>query len=213
MSDTGEANRARERGNPGRARALTDRDPPLAGAASVSRRWWEEAASPGSMPLIASTGPESASPAAEVPPPPPPPPPRRSSAKPSHLEQAKMERIKRLEQELAAARDEASALHEMLEDLPEIFERKFRQRLHGILEQQQLLLADNRMLREQLFALQPAPDEPESRSTRLLPPAADHVPDPSGSSQPLERVLAGMRRLGRRLRSVRSGGRSDNAEP
>ena len=100
MSDTGEANRARERGNPGRARALTDRDPPLAGAASVSRRWWEEAASPGSMPLIASTGPESASPAAEVPPPPPPPPPRRSSAKPSHLEQAKMERIKRMVGEL-----------------------------------------------------------------------------------------------------------------
>ena len=212
MSDTGEANRARERGNPGRARALTDRDLPPAGAASVSRRWWEEATSPGSMPLIASAGPETASRAAEVPPPPPPPPPRRSSAKPSHFEQAKTERIKRLEQELAAARDEASALHEMLEDLPEIFERKFRQRLHGILEQQQLLLADNRMLREQLFALQPAPDEPEARSTRLLPPAAVPVPDPSGRSQPLQRVLAGMRRLGRRLRSARPGGRSDNAE-
>ena len=216
MSDTGEANRARERGNTGRARELSDRDRGLSGAASVSRRWWEDTALPGSMPLIASAGSQTPPRAAEVAPPPPPPPPlpRRNSAKSSPGEQAKTERLKRLEQELEAARDEVSALHEMLEDLPEIFERKFRQRLHGILEQQQLLLADNRMLREQLFALQPASDEPEARSTRLLPPAAAPVPNPGGSSPSLHPVLASMRRLGRRLRSVRGGGRSDdNAEP
>lgn len=119
-------------------------------------------------------------------------------------------RIQRLEQELAAARDEATALHEMLEDLPDIFERKFRQRLHGILEQQQLLLADNRMLREQLFALQPAPAEPEVRNSRLLPPAPEAERSPDAGLEPLRRVLLGMRRLGRRLRSSRLGGRSDD---
>jgi hypothetical protein len=44
----------------------------------------------------------------------------------------------------------------MLEDLPEIFERKFRQRVHGLLEEQARLLADNQILRDRLYALTPA---------------------------------------------------------
>jgi hypothetical protein len=55
-----------------------------------------------------------------------------------------------LEMELAAARDELKALHEMLEDLPEIFERKFQQRLATVMEHQKHLLADNQALRERL---------------------------------------------------------------
>jgi hypothetical protein len=214
MSDTGEANRARERGNGGRTRGMTDQD--RSGAASVSRRWWEEVPQAESVPLFNPARSESANrPAGVAPPPPPPPPPPslRWNSAPSSAQQpsetdANAARIQRLEQELAAARDEAMALHEMLEDLPEIFERKFRQRLHGILEQQQLLLADNRMLREQLFALQPAPEAP---APRLLPPAPAPVDEqsPNAGVEPLRRVLHGMRRLGMRLRSTRLSGRSD----
>jgi hypothetical protein len=67
-----------------------------------------------------------------------------------------VETLRRLELELTAARDEVHALHQMLEDLPEIFERKFRQRLQTVLDHQQHLLADNHALRERLYALAPA---------------------------------------------------------
>ncbi|MCP9808136.1 hypothetical protein KBY58_01645 [Cyanobium sp. HWJ4-Hawea] len=50
-----------------------------------------------------------------------------------------------VEQELAQARAELATLHELLKDIPEIFERKFNQRL-------QPLLAENRNLRQQLLA-------------------------------------------------------------
>jgi hypothetical protein len=80
--------------------------------------------------------------------------------------------VQRLEMELAAARDEATALHEMLEDLPEIFERKFHQRLQSILEQQQHLLADNQALREQIYTLAPGAPGVETRPSRLLLPAS-----------------------------------------
>lgn len=186
---------------------MTDQDPPVAGAASVSRRWWEEAGRAESMPLFNPAPPRSADRPAGVAPPPPPPRwnPVQSTAQPSAAD-ANAARVQRLEQELAAARDEATALHEMLEDLPEIFERKFRQRLHGILEQQQLLLADNRMLREQLFALQPAP---EAAAPRLLPPASVDADNTGAGIEPVRRVLHRIRRLGLRLRSTRLSGRSD----
>lgn len=72
--------------------------------------------------------------------------------------------------ELAAARDELKALHEMLEDLPEIFERKFQQRLATVMEHQKHLMADNQALRERLYSLNPAAaDGPPSGSGRLQP--------------------------------------------
>ena len=74
--------------------------------------------------------------------------------------------VQRLELELAAARAEAAALHEMLEDLPEIFERKFRQRLQSTLDQQQRLLADNQALREQVYMLAPGAPAVETRPSR-----------------------------------------------
>jgi hypothetical protein len=76
-----------------------------------------------------------------------------------------------LELELAAARDELKALHEMLEDLPEIFERKFQQRLATVMEHQKHLLADNQALRDRLYSLNPA--------------AADAAPPGAGRPQPL----------------------------
>ena len=97
--------------------------------------------------------------------------------------------MQRLELEVAAARAEAAALHEMLEDLPEIFERKFRQRLQSTLEQQQRLLADNQALREQVYTLTPAAPAVETRPSRLLLPASQ----PSSLGEALRKVL----RLGR----------------
>lgn len=52
-----------------------------------------------------------------------------------------------LERELAATQAELAAMHELLEDIPQIFERKFQQRLKPILE-------DNAILRRQLQQLQ-----------------------------------------------------------
>ncbi len=77
-----------------------------------------------------------------------------------------------LELELAAAHEELKALHEMLEDLPEIFERKFQQRLATVMEHQKHLLADNQALRERLYSLSPGEmDGPGSgRSQPLLLP-------------------------------------------
>lgn len=67
----------------------------------------------------------------------------------------------RLEQELAAARAELAAMHELLEDIPQIFERKFQQRLQPI-------LAENSNLRHQLQQLQGGP---ELGRQLQLPPA------------------------------------------
>jgi hypothetical protein len=44
----------------------------------------------------------------------------------------------------------------MLEDLPEIFERKFTERQRAFLDHHEHLLADNRALRDRLYALTPS---------------------------------------------------------
>jgi hypothetical protein len=90
--------------------------------------------------------------------------------------------------ELAAARDELKALHEMLEDLPEIFERKFQQRLATVMEHQKHLLADNQALRERLYSLNPGDrDGPGSgHSQPLLLPT---VTPKEGWGQALKRAL------------------------
>lgn len=105
--------------------------------------------------------------------------------------------VQRLELELAAAQDEATALHEMLEDLPEIFERKFHQRLQSILEQQQRLLSDNQVLREQLYMLAPGAPAVETRPSRLLLPATQPSMPPLQRRSPLGETLRRVLRLGR----------------
>ena len=48
-----------------------------------------------------------------------------------------------------------AALQELLEELPEILERKFQGRLRALREQHHLLERDNRRLRRRLLALDP----------------------------------------------------------
>ena len=58
----------------------------------------------------------------------------------------------------------------LLEDLPSLFEDKFRQRLQPMLDQQQRLLSDNANLRQPLLQLQPGSD---TSAQRLLLPQQD----------------------------------------
>lgn len=88
---------------------------------------------------------------------------------PSAAPEDQTQRIAGLERELDASRDETEALHQMLEDLPEIFERKFRQRLQPVLEHQQRLIAENQTLREGLLALSAA----RTAEPPQLPPVTD----------------------------------------
>lgn len=62
-----------------------------------------------------------------------------------------------LEQELAKTREELQAMQALLEDLPGLFEDKFRQRLQPMLDQQQRLLSDNANLRQHLLPPQQEP--------------------------------------------------------
>ena len=54
-------------------------------------------------------------------------------------------------QALQDTRSRIAALESLLEDLPELFESRFRQRLQPLLDQQRLLLRDNADLRQQLL--------------------------------------------------------------
>ncbi len=154
-----------------------------ASAASVSSRWWEnEGLAQGAADRAATT------PAGSLGAPPPPPPPQVAGS-PMALqaeEPARDREQRRLRLELEAAHDEIAALHEMLEDLPEIFERKFRQRVQGLVEEQQRLLVDNQLLRDRLYTLTPV------TPTALLPPAASRPARP-GLRQAVRAALVSLR--------------------
>jgi len=78
--------------------------------------------------------------------------------------------LRAVERELATALAEITSLNELLEDIPEIFERKFQQRLLP-------LLAENQALRHQVLQLQSSPTE--FRAAELLP-----LVRPSGGQRP-----------------------------
>ena len=59
--------------------------------------------------------------------------------------------------ELARAQAQIADLEALLSELPDIFERKFQQRLQPLLERQEHLLDDNARLRQELHRLSPAP--------------------------------------------------------
>lgn len=59
----------------------------------------------------------------------------------------------------------------LLEELPALFEDKFRQRLQPLLEQQQRLLDENANLRQHLLQLQPAAES--DRQPLLMPRQQD----------------------------------------
>ena len=69
--------------------------------------------------------------------------------------------LRAVERELATALAEITSLNELLEDIPEIFERKFQQRL-------QPLLAENQALRHQVLQLQSSATD--FKAAELLPP-------------------------------------------
>jgi|694.fasta_scaffold83710_5 hypothetical protein len=54
-------------------------------------------------------------------------------------------------QALQDIRRRIAALESLLDDLPELFESRFRQRLQPLLDQQQNLLHDNAVMRQQLL--------------------------------------------------------------
>lgn len=85
-------------------------------------------------------------------------------------------------------RQELSALHHLLEELPEIYERKFRQRLLPLLEQRDWLLHENGWLRAELL---PAPREPER-------PALPQASRRRGLLESMQALLS-LRLPGRRL--------------
>ncbi|MEY4353186.1 MAG: hypothetical protein RLZZ609_1427 [Cyanobacteriota bacterium] len=59
----------------------------------------------------------------------------------------------RLQRDLEAARAEAHNLHELLEELPAILERKFQLRLRTLLSEQRKLEDDNALLQHHLLGL------------------------------------------------------------
>jgi len=80
-------------------------------------------------------------------------------------------------------------LEALLEELPGIFERKFEQRLQPVLDQQQLLIAENERLRAQVERLMPQPGEVRLRFPERRPP----IPQRALPLPPLLRVIRGGR--------------------
>ena len=110
------------------------------------------------------------------------------------------------ERKLAEARLQIAELEALLEELPDIFERKFEQRLQPVLERQERLLNDNTDLCQQIqmLAQRQRAGLPPCRSCPAARPcsawggesvAAHTLPDPS--SPPDQRWLAAQRRVGR----------------
>jgi hypothetical protein len=102
-----------------------------------------------------------------------------------------------LERELARTREELQAMQALLEDLPSVFENKFRQRLQPLLEQQQRLLSENTLLRQHLHQLQPgvatAPQPvllPQQQERPRLRRALRHAFGLADQSQPDQRSAA-----------------------
>ena len=68
--------------------------------------------------------------------------------------------LRRLQRDLEAARSEALSLHELLEQLPRILERKFQLRLGALLAEQRQLQLDNALLQHHLLALHGGAERP-----------------------------------------------------
>ena len=92
-----------------------------------------------------------------------------------------MERDPRLDA-LAETRARIAAMEKLLDELPDLFESKFRQRLQPLLEQQQRLLEDNAQLQRQLQAQA----QRQPRLLKLIRPD-DDVPPTAGSAGPTHR--------------------------
>jgi hypothetical protein len=96
--------------------------------------------------------------------------PHNKAAQADHLNQ----RLSTLQQQLDAIREQLDAHRGLLESLPEIFERRFEQRLKPMLGHRERLLAENTLLRQQLLQA-PAPDAeaPALAPVEAAPPARE----------------------------------------
>jgi len=61
-------------------------------------------------------------------------------------------------------------MEQLLRELPDIFERKYQQRLQPLREQQERLIGDNQQLQQQLRQLSSARANPLARLRQLPPP-------------------------------------------
>ena len=82
-------------------------------------------------------------------------------------------RTQQLQQELSRTQQELEALRALLEELPQIFERKYSERLQPLLERQQQLLQDNRALQDQIQRLSPSLGEVRLRFSEESAAAAN----------------------------------------
>lgn len=116
----------------------------------------------------------------------------------THEQQLKLT-LASTERKLAEARLQIAELEALLEEIPEIFERKFEQRLQPVLERQERLLDDNAALRQQIHQLAPVPGEVRLRfNPDVAAPNASSINLPQLPSRSAIRRAAGAERHGPR---------------
>jgi hypothetical protein len=97
--------------------------------------------------------------------------------------------LRRLQRDLEAARAEALSLHDLLEQLPTILERKFQLRLNALLAEQHQLQHDNALLQHHLFALHGRPEPPQLEPSALPPASTPTAERPITQGLGLRRAL------------------------
>ena len=80
------------------------------------------------------------------------------------------QQLRDTQQRLGESQRQLLEMEQLLRELPEIFERKFQQRLEPLRQQQERLLADNRDLRQQLHQLSAGDASPHAGVRQLPPP-------------------------------------------
>jgi hypothetical protein len=99
-------------------------------------------------------------------------------------------RLSRTQQDLEVTRRQKSELEAMVSELPEIFERKFKERCAPILERQRLLIEENQWLRQTLQHVLPG-FNPQQRALMPGPgttpaPAPPPAPSPEAAAKPAD---------------------------
>ena len=115
----------------------------------------------------------------------------------THEQQLKLA-LASAERKLAEARLQIAELEALLEEIPEIFERKFEQRLQPVLERQERLLDDNADLRQQIQLLAPVPGEVRLRFNPEAGRASNSLALPQLPSRPPIRRVGRADRQGTR---------------
>ena len=101
--------------------------------------------------------------------------------------------LRHLQRDLEAARAEARSLHELLEELPAILEKKFQLRLHALLCEQRQLEEDNALLQGHLMGLLRGGSDASAHPHLLGEGAGDGTPTRAKDDAPITQGL-GLRR-------------------